>query len=109
MKKNKKRITFSDYDEEGLFAYKLSQKEGKNPYLICFLEQDEDSYRRYDLDTGEFEEDIWFHEDTSRLKEIARFDMQYFSYQLKYIIFKVTDEQAYLNIWSMASDNLGIA
>ena len=55
MNKIQNNITFWDYDEEGLFAYNLSQHEGKKPYLICFLEHDENSYRRYNFETDEFE------------------------------------------------------
>lgn len=109
MNKIENRITFWDYDDEGLFVYNLSRIENKNPYLICFLEDDEADYRLWDKDTYEVDDFIWFHKDASKLKEVVRFDVQQLNYQLKYIVFEVTNKQAYLNIWSMASHDLGIA
>ena len=50
MNKLENRITFSDYDEEGLFVYNLSRLENKNPYLICFTENNE-CYLKWDKDT----------------------------------------------------------
>lgn len=63
----------------------------------------------WDTNTYEVDDYIWFHKDASDLKEITRFDVKIFSYQLKYIIFEVTNQKAYLNIWAMASHDLGIA
>ena len=38
MRKNINKLSFSDYDEEGLFAFNLGKTERNNPYLICSLE-----------------------------------------------------------------------
>ena len=109
MIKKSKILKYLDYGEEGLLAYELSQMESTNPYLICMLEHDEDDYRLWDNETHEPKDKVWFHKDTELLKEVKRFKTKIHLNHVTYIIYEVTHEQAYLNIWSMASHDLGIA
>jgi hypothetical protein len=104
-----KTIKYFDYDQEGLFAYELSQTESKNPLLICVLEFDEGHYRLWDEDTYEPMDEVWFHKETSQLNELHRFKVKIYLNELTYVIYEVIDQQAYLNIWTMASHDYGIA
>ena len=108
------RITFSDYDEEGVFVYDLSKIENKNPYLICCLEFKENEYRNYDVDSSKFVGDAWYLKETAKLKEVSLFEdiivkNSFVEIVDTYIIYEIIDQEAYLNIWSMASSDFGIA
>lgn len=98
-------ISFDDTGDEGEAIFKLSQElDKRNPYLICYFDR-RMKYYRYDYETTEFEDFIWYEDDIRALKEIKRFFDKYG----EYIIYEVTDEYAFLKIWEMASDDLNIA
>ncbi|MBL4660383.1 MAG: hypothetical protein JKY19_08505 [Alcanivoracaceae bacterium] len=104
------KLIFSDYGEEGLFAFNLSKIDCKLPYLVCSLEFDEEGYRTFNIDTGEYEGDIWFIKYIEKLKEVAKFEVQVLkNHSHRYFIYKVMDKEAYLKIWSKASSDYRIA
>lgn len=102
------KLTFLDYGEEGLFVLNLTNKE-PNPYLICCLEFEEENYKLYHSESDVTEDQCWFQNEVNSLKLITSFDAHINFHNFRYMIFEVTDKQAYLNIWAMASHDLSIA
>lgn len=103
--KDLRHLTFYDYGMEGYYASLLSQLENSNPYLICCFEVEDEEYRKWDNDLSKHIDSPWFLKHFEKLTEMNSFSTA----QLKYKIFEVTNEEHYLEIWSMTSDDLGIA
>ena len=103
--KNLRNITFYDYGMEGYYAYLLSQKENITPYLICCFEMEDEEYRKWDNYLDKYIGSPWFLKHLKHLSNVDSFSIAH----LRYKIFKVTTEEHYLKIWSMASDDLSVA
>jgi hypothetical protein len=60
----KQRITFLDYDHEGMLPLRLAQNLGEAPpLLLCHFEYDGDDaeiYRAWNNDMGEYIGPIWY-------------------------------------------------
>jgi len=100
--------TFYDYDIEGLHVFELSKKRGEEPaYLICHLIDDpQDLYYKWNRETQESEDRIWFDEYLNELEFVSEVRI---GGRGQYLIYRVTSEQAYLNIWQEASEDHSIA
>lgn len=103
--KSLRNLTFYDHDMEGYYASLLSQKENSNPYLICCFEMEDEEYRKWDNNLDKHVGSPWFLKHLEKLTEVNSFSTAQFEYK----IYKVTNEEHYLEIWSMASDDLSIA
>ena len=106
-----KRVSYMDYDSEGLLAYELSIDEGIYPYLICCMSYSEVGYRDFDHDLGEYIGEQWFEEPIKPLKLVDMFNVTSkisLGAEFEYRIYQATNKEAYLQLWSMASSDRNV-
>ncbi|MDH5434476.1 MAG: hypothetical protein OEY19_11075, partial [Gammaproteobacteria bacterium] len=103
--------TFYDYELEGYFAYEVAKANGeKPPLLFCRIDiENPDLYRKWNNETDEHDPDLWYENHLDKLNLVEEFTTEYQGYKFKNLIYQVSNERAYIDIWSEASEDHSIA
>ncbi len=99
--------TYYDHGEPGWLAYELASTLDEGlPLLLTRMEGNgADMYYRWNSETDSREDFIWYEEPLAQLERMDAFDVG----QTHYQVHRASDLEAYLQLWSMASHEWGIA
>ncbi|ABC30630.1 hypothetical protein HCH_03908 [Hahella chejuensis KCTC 2396] len=103
--------TFYDYDVEGYFAYEVAKANGEDPpFLLCRIDlTNQELYRIWNSEIEADEEDPWYKNHLDKLTLVKEFTTGGVGFQYNNLIYQVSNEKAYLDIWSEASEDHSIA
>jgi len=103
--------TFYDYGVEGYFAHEVAKENGeKAPLLLCRLDlKHPDQYLKWNSKTDDYESSPWYEKYFDKLNLLEKFSVDRQGVESAYFLFQVNNEQAYLDIWSEASEDHSIA
>jgi hypothetical protein len=107
-----RNASFSDYDEEGLFALRLASEAGEPlPLILCAIEDSSPGlYCGWDIEKDDYDGILWYEEPLKQLDQVEEFIVKdHHNNTTCYQVYRATDLEAYRALWAMTSRDGAIA